>query len=331
LVPLVPADLLIQAGRRWRPPLGAWLAAAALALLLLVPGARLPYEKMAIGAGDGPAAARRPVLLLMTGLPIVWGEYGPFDPRSRPSRTLGALREEFMVESIDLLDRPSLGKGKLLLLAQPRWLAPAELVALDRWVRSGGRAVILADPDLVWPSDLPLGDVRRPPPSSLLAPLLDHWGLALQPPSRPGVTRMTMPGTGREIEADSAGSFTGNGGDCDARGRYARCAIGAGQVILFADADLLRDDLWVASGPDGDARHRRLADNPLYVADLMDEAAGIERGRVRGPVTWAHAPVSLVGPALTAILRILGLFVAMLLLIGALRLRPQTYPQDYKA
>ena len=39
---------------------------------------------------------------------------------------------------------------------------------------------ILTDPVLVWPSELALSDIRRPPPVGLLGPLLTHWGLRLE-------------------------------------------------------------------------------------------------------------------------------------------------------
>ena len=44
-------------------------------------------------------------------------------------------------------------------LAQPA----EDLVALDDWVRGGGRVLLLADPMLEWPSKRPLGDPLRPP------------------------------------------------------------------------------------------------------------------------------------------------------------------------
>lgn len=296
---LVPVDLLLRLarrGRRRRAAIAAvTLAAVALGALLLVPAVRKPYDALIAGPGDGPPAAQRPRLLLMTSLPIVWGEYGAFDRRSRPSQTLRALREEFEIVPIDVLDRPSLADGRLLLLAQPRWLSPVELTALDAWIRGGGRALILADPDLVWPSDLPLGDVRRPLTASLLGPLLAHWRLELLPPPRSGAVPWLADDGRRRIVMDSPGRFAGGGAECRVRppAFHARCAIGAGRAILLADADLVRDDLWVAPRAGGDARALRLADNPLHIADLLDEVAGLRRERVRLPVAWVdpRAPV----------------------------------------
>ena len=56
---------------------------------------------------------------------------------------------------------------------------PAEaLVDLDRWVRDGGRVLLLADPQLEWPSERPLGDKLRPPPAFADTGLLRALGAA---------------------------------------------------------------------------------------------------------------------------------------------------------
>jgi hypothetical protein len=335
---LIPVDLLVRAGRRWFGKAGAAAAAMAAILLLLVPGLRAPYDALAVGPETGaPSGSVRPPLLVMTSLPIVWGERGAFDPGSGPSETYRALQEEYEVRPIDLLDEASLARGRLLLLAQPRWLAPSELAALDSWVRRGGAVLILADPALAWPSDLPLGDLRRPVPASLLAPLLAHWRLELRPPARPRLATIWTGTPARPLRSklvlDSPGRFAGGRGTCaiGLNGYFADCRIGVGKAALVADADLLRDDLWMAPGSDGAARHRRIADNPLVVADMLDTLAGVKRGRVRRPVAWAEAGPSR-GPAMAAaFLPAILLAGVGLLLIWRARSKPQTYPQDYKA
>jgi hypothetical protein len=331
LLLLGAADLVVQAAQR-RRRLAGWVAGAVLALVFLVPAVRSGWEAVAIGPGDGPPADRRPRLLLMTSLPIVWGEYGAFDPRSRPSKTYQALREEFDVRPIDSLDSGSLGSARLLLLAQPRWLSPSELVSLDDWVRRGGRTVILADPDLKWPSDLPIGDVRRPLPSSLLGPLLDHWRLELEQPRRDDRVTIRSSLRNRKIVTDSPGRFIGKAEKGPVRGSVlAFRTVGQGRAILLADADLMRDDLWIAPGRDGDARHRRLADNPLYLADLLDEAGGMSRRRVRASVAWgAWGGPPLIKGLQMAILPTLLLLALALVLAFRGRIRPHAYPQGYK-
>ena len=81
-----------------------------------------------------------------------------------------------MMSVLDSFDALNVRSTPLLLLAQPRALAPAEMVKLDSWVRDGGKLLILADPALQWGSLYPLGDKRRPLFTSLLSPLFSHWG-----------------------------------------------------------------------------------------------------------------------------------------------------------
>jgi hypothetical protein len=64
----------------------------------------------------------------------------------------------------------------------------------------------------------------------------------------------------------------------------AHCRIGKGQAWLVADADLLHDALWAA--PSGSDLRRRTADNPLLIADWLDELAGLDRTRVADPIQW---------------------------------------------
>ena len=312
----VPADLAIQAGRRWRSRLGGLAAAALFGLLLLL----LALGQARFGRSAAPPSAAGPPLLVMTSLPIVWGEGGAFDPSSRPAGAYRLLGEEFAVRPVDALDADSLGAGKLLLLAHPRWLDPAELVALDSWVRSGGRALILADPLLAWPSELPPGDVRRPPPTSLLGPLLAHWGLALDPPEsrdRHGPPPATLAFHGaRKLVMEAPGRFRPTGAACAVGPQpwIARCRIGKGSATLLADADLLRDDLWLPPSLEPEAR---TADNPLLLADLLDRLAGIERPRRHPPVAWIRdeAPKA---PALAASLLPLALLAGLALLLRRL-------------
>ena len=238
-----------------RRPRAARAALAAAAAVLIAAGA--------------PA---RPKLMMMTGLPIVWGEKGAFDPASRPAAAYLNLQKEFDIRLVDTLEPETLGTGRLLLLAQPQRLSPAELAAADGWVRGGGRALILADPALAWPSELPLGDIRRPPPTSLLGPLLDHWGLAL---AEGEAGRRDERLGERRLVLDSPGRFASRGGACVVEPEWlARCRIGAGRAILIADADLLRDDLLM--GEEGDPP---AAENGLVLADWLDELAGIQRAR----------------------------------------------------
>jgi hypothetical protein len=297
------ADAAVQLGRRILPRFGGPGAAFVLAILLLIPGSLRPYEAIALGGG-GPGARERHDLMLMSALPLEWGESGPLDPASRPAAVHAMLAKEFVVRPLDVLDDESLSSGRLLLLAQPRALAPVELVALDAWVRRGGKALILTDPSLAWPSELPLGDIRRPPAMGLLGPLLTHWGLAVEVPAeRRGVIEISGPRK-RRLAMFAPGRFVRTAGSCalDPSGHVARCRLGTGAAILVADADLMHDRLWLGTGADGAERHARISDNPLLIADWLDELSGHDRKRAVAPVQWMSGDADITKALMLALL-----------------------------
>ena len=287
---ILAIDLIIQLGRRLLRRLGRALGAAALVILFLLPGGLRPYEAVVVADSKRAEAAAKPDLMLLTALPLVWGELGPLDASSRPAAAFRMLEREFAIRPLDVLDRNGLGSGTLLLLAQPRALAPTEFVALDDWVRNGGRALILTDPALIWPSELPLGDVRRPPAIGLLGPLLDHWGLRLDPPAQPqtAMQQISHASRNRRLIMFAPGRFSSGTKLCTVAfdGALADCRIGKGRAVLLADADMLHDRLWLGRGAWGAERHTRRADNPLVVADQLDVLAGVKRERLAGNVQW---------------------------------------------
>src|SRR5438874_12939069 len=128
---------------------------------------------------------QRPVLLLLTSLPIVFSEQ--FSLQGGGSPALDALRTRYRVVPISVADEADLGKGRLLLMAHPLAQPAEDLVVLDHWVRRGGRVLLLADPMLEWPSSHALGDPLRPPPMFMDTGLLAHWGLRLDAPEEPGL------------------------------------------------------------------------------------------------------------------------------------------------
>ncbi len=271
-------------------PLGRWTALLFVAAFL-IPNGLKPYEALVTGRWTAPEAAEKRDLMLLSALPLAWAETGPLDPRSRPAAAYAELEREFRIRALDVVDEASLASGRLLLVAQPRALAPAELASLDAWVRRGGRALILTDPMLLWPSELPLGDIRRPPSIGLLGPLLQHWGLSLAPPeqARAVVRQLTAGGAKRRLVLFAPGTFETNSAACTVSdgGVMASCRIGAGRTILVSDADLLHDRLWTGGANPPGERHTRIADNPLVVADLLDRLAGSPRTRLAGSVDWA--------------------------------------------
>jgi hypothetical protein len=178
--------------------------------------------------------SERPVLLLLTSLPLVFNEQ--FSIQGGGSPALKALQTRYRVVTISVTDKKDLAKGRLLIMAHP-FAQPAEdLVALDDWVRRGGRVLLFADPMLEWPSTRPLGDPLRPPPMFMDTGLLAHWGLRLNAPEKRGPKFRAL--GGYNVLTVSSGSLSGNC-DVSADRLVAHCRIGTGRATVVADADLL--------------------------------------------------------------------------------------------
>ena len=204
----------------------------AVALLLVGAGA---WALVGRDRGIAPRVeADRPTLLLLTTLPLVFPEQ--FTLQGGGSKALTALETRYKVVPIGTTDAKSLSEGKLLLLAHPLAQPAEALVALDNWVRAGGRVMLLADPMLEWPSERPLGDKLRPPPSFTDTGLLERWGLRLTAPDVSGPVQREL--SGQTILAASPGTLSGS---CkiDRSGFLARCQVGQGRVAVIADADFL--------------------------------------------------------------------------------------------
>jgi hypothetical protein len=186
------------------------------------------------------APGERPQLLLLTSLPIVFPEELTLD--AERTAALTALQSRYEVAPISVADTPSLRGHQLLLIAQPQ-AQPAEyLVQLDRWVRSGGHVLLLADPALEWPSDRPLGDVTRPPRAFADTGLLLHWGVRLDAPDQRGsASADTADGT---VETASPGTVVAVQDNCTVGegGLIAHCRVGEGAATIVADADFIHVD-----------------------------------------------------------------------------------------
>jgi hypothetical protein len=202
---------------------------------------------------------QRPTLLLLTSLPIVFGE--DFSLENNGSPALKALERRYRVVPISVSDSRELSRGRLLLMAHPPAQPAEDLVALDQWVRDGGRVLLLADPMLEWPSERPLGDPLRPPPMFMDTGLLKHWGLRLDAAGKRGPRSQRL--GGYEVTTVSPGELFGACG-ID-RGRLvAHCRIGKGRATVVADADLLDPD--------------RLGAGAAHNLDgVLGELAGLER------------------------------------------------------
>lgn len=231
--------------RRYLPVKIKARAFAALLLLCALPGC----EAGAANDAGSETPAQSPRLGLFSSLPIYWGESADIgaaiDGGGEPGWLRQVLERRNVLAPLDALEPETLAGLERLLLAQPRPLAPSENVALDDWVRAGGRALIFADPMLTRHSDYALGDKRRPADMVLLSPILARWGLELRfDDSQPAGERL-MESAGAAIPVDLAGEFvareSGARSSCaiTASGLIARCRIGKGRVDLIADAAVL--------------------------------------------------------------------------------------------
>lgn len=200
---------------------------------------------------SGEGQARSGPVGLFTSLPIFWAEStdlrGLLRDDSPPHWVLTALRRQGEVRPVDSLiaqgTAPALAAIGTLVMAQPRALVPEENVALDAWVRGGGRLLLFADPMLTEESAYPLGDKRRPQDIVLLSPILAHWQLRLEfDEDQPAGERqagiagislpVNLPGRLQVAPGSRQCALLGDG-------IVAHCRIGKGQALIVADAALL--------------------------------------------------------------------------------------------
>ena len=209
------------------------LVATVAAFVVVAALAVAASRQHSVSLGPRPPA-ERPPLLLLTSLPLMFGE--DFSLKGGGSPTLARLNSRYRVLPISVTSDSELTKGRVLLMAQPRAQTAENLVALDSWVRRGGRVLLLADPLLEWPSKRPLGDKLGPLPVFMDTGLLAHWGLRLAGPDRRGPAERKLGGV--EVLTASPGRLSGS---CaiSADGLVAHCRIGRGEATVVADADLL--------------------------------------------------------------------------------------------
>ena len=236
-----------------------------LAIIVVVLAAALAL--VARKAADGPPtrpADQRPMLLLLTSLPIIFGEGFSLEETGSPA--LSALESRYRVLPISTTDEAELAKGNLLLMAQPIAQVPENLVSLDKWVRRGGRVLLLADPMLEWPSKRPLGDRLRPPIMFGDTGLLAHWGLRLDAPDERGP--VMLGGGHNPVMFISPGRLVASGHNCSLfrADIIADCKIGRGRAVVVADADLLDPKIPTLQNPS--------IDNSVELLGLLDALDG---------------------------------------------------------
>lgn len=194
------------------------------------------------------------MLGLMTSLPIYWGEPGEMgdllNGSVEPHRVRTLLEDEYTLLPLDALGATDgtpideLNRIEQLLVAQPRALTAADNVALDRWVRSGGRLLLVLDPMMTDHSEYAIGDKRRYNDVALIPPVLNRWGLTFAyqegaQPRRVAVGDAQLPVAAFGTLSISPSAKSGSSCRIEAQGVIARCQIGEGAVMIVADATFL--------------------------------------------------------------------------------------------
>ena len=240
--------------KRRRPFNAAIAAVCALAAAACHPSAGAEQAEPSAAA----TAARAPVsTALFSSLPIARAERLSIEdqlkdgaPAHWAARLLSDRGEWRAVDWLGTRDDgyDALAGIDLLVMAQPRPLAPEENVALDRFVRDGGTVLLFADPDLTQESAYSLGDPRRPAHTVLLSPILSRWGIELERDDRDEATDVAWNGVtlplaeaGRFRLKPDAGEFAGQC-DLEADARIVSCTIGKGRLLAMADAALVEPD-----------------------------------------------------------------------------------------
>lgn len=266
------ADRLIQ----WRSRFQAlpWLAG----FLLVIGWFGAGHMLLAALYRPASASADAPAVTMLTGLPLRWsaspGIAAMIAEGTNDDPALARLVAAGPVSLVDSIVDHVPPPGGTLLIAHPRALAPQELVAIDAFVRGGARAVILADALSGWPARHPLGDPRNAPVTSLLTPLLDHWGVTLGAAPAGESKPLLVDVDGARLRLFSAGRLERLSPACRtyADSRAAQCRIGRGEAWLVGDADLLFAPLWQPLVPG--ATHLRQADTMEWLSARLWRGAG---------------------------------------------------------
>ena len=198
---------------------------------------------------SSPALAEKPRSIgLFTSLPLLWPEAeglsGMLRGDAPPHWARQVIARHGAIVPLDRLDASdkALAELRLIIMPQPRALAPAENVALDGWVRGGGHLLIFADPMLTQDSAFGLGDKRRPMDVANPAALFRHWGLAMTLDPKQSAGERIGRAFDISFPVNLAGLIVAVRGPkaCRVinRGLAAACGIGKGRVIIVADAAL---------------------------------------------------------------------------------------------
>ena len=214
--------------------------------------------------GDLPDGDGEPVALV-TSLPIYWPDGVDFADLAQTQVaspwTRQALERDYTLQPLDSLtplaearqplpglempegSSTDISQFERLAIIQPRGLSPEDNVALDDWVRDGGKLLLVLDPLLTGHYETPIFDPRHPVGSALIPPVVERWGLEMffdeaQPAdlraieAQHGLLPVMMAGEFRLRDQGEAQC------ELSAEGVIAQCRHGKGQIMLVADAAL---------------------------------------------------------------------------------------------
>jgi hypothetical protein len=186
----------------------------------------------------------------------------------------GLTPEDPQVDPLQRLSR--------LAVIQPRGLSPADNVALDDWVRGGGRLLLVLDPMLTGDYELPLGDPRRPNAVALIPPVVERWGLEVVFDETQGSAPRFAAFPGGTLPLALAGELRrldGQGEACAfaADRALASCPVGEGSVTLLADAALFEHEALAREAGQGGSAILALLDH-AFAAESPGDIAGTDAG-----------------------------------------------------
>jgi ABC-type uncharacterized transport system involved in gliding motility auxiliary subunit len=128
-------------------------------------------------------SAERPVIGVMSGLPVFGAPFNPFTRQgSEPWVLAGELKRDFDVKQVNMTAESIDKDIKVLLLIHPRDISDETEYALDQFVLRGGKLIAFVDPYAYFdqlPSPMP--GVSAGASSSTLPRLFKAWGVEMNP------------------------------------------------------------------------------------------------------------------------------------------------------
>lgn len=200
-----------------------------------------------------PEKVERQELALITSLPIYWGEQAELSDLLGEDAALPWVRQvveqNYTLRPLDRIAKDEPGAAaplqdiERLLIIQPRGLAADENVALDDWVREGGRLLYVIDPLLTGHYAYPIGDPRFPPMVGLVPPVLPRWGVTVAERDGESAEPYLLETPVGPIPVMRAGQLRPSNDPMDGctispGAILADCEVGQGRVTVVADAAL---------------------------------------------------------------------------------------------